>query len=168
MLKVFTFLIGSDLRSNLSILKVAQFLLFLFPNGTQAEKLPQKQSLPKVMSLFLPPEETDTPQKPEKNPPSPAPVILSDGLEAIYLGALFFQSQHNWTLWVNERRIMSNEDVHHKLPQGLKIEEVTESQVVFSLTLSQKSAPLLIVLHPNQTYLIEAQEVWEGDQRPEE
>lgn len=145
--------------------------LFQLSDEASADK-DTKKILPKMTSLFFSSEETPSPQDVDKKelalPPPLPPSTDRETPEVIYLGALFFQSPSQWTLWVNGRRITSDEDVHHKLPKGLKIEEVSEHQVVFSWSSSPKNLPQQIVLHPNQTYFIAAQEIWEGDMRPEE
>lgn len=145
--------------------------LFQLSDEASADKN-TKKTPPKMTSLFFSSEETPSPQdidKKEFTLPLPLPPSTDREIpEVIYLGALFFQSPSQWTLWVNGRRITSDEEVHHKLAKGLKIEEVSEHQVVFSWSFSPKSPSHQIILHPNQTYFIAAQETWEGDLRPEE
>lgn len=164
------FLIGSELR-NKSLKFIYLIFLFYVPHEALAEKT-KKKPPENISSLFFPPEETKMldayENKGNKGGSEASSSLGTIKLGAIYLGSLFFQNPDKWTLWVNGRRIMSHEDVHHKLPQGLKIEEVSESQVLFSLAVTPGSPPQSIILHPNQTYLVDAQEIWEGDLRPED
>lgn len=69
--------------------------------------------------------------------------------EELYLSAIVYIDGRNWTLWLNNRMIRSNDPYQIK---GFRIESVTPFEVKFSWTASPSTIPKTFTLHPNQVF----------------
>ena len=82
-----------------------------------------------------------------------APVIKKKA--SLYLGALFYQSPHEWTLWMNDNRITPE-----KTPSFICIQNITPHTV--TLTWIHEGHSHKITLKPNQSYDPVTQKTREG------
>lgn len=82
-----------------------------------------------------------------------APVIKKK--VSLYLGALFYQSPHEWILWMNNDRITPE-----KTPSFISVHNITPHTV--TLTWIHEGHLHKITLKPNQSYDPVTQETREG------
>ncbi len=107
------------------------------------------------LSLFIKhPQELKIPEKFVHFEPSQK---LAKKQEVLYLGAILYVNDKNWTFWLNDKKITKPQDIQK---MGYDIVQVTEHNVILRKNNSNKKR---IILKPNQTFLIKEDSIKEKD-----
>lgn len=92
--------------------------------------------------------------------PTPGAAAAPAVLPNIYLNGVFYLGPQSWTVWVNDRRIDSdNNDVE------FRVVAVGPAAARLRWRAPGRAEPLTFTLQPHQTYRPETGEVREGDHR---